>query len=253
MNLDAEIEYQKSVPEVAEQVRPTSPERILEYREARHWKTDPLHCFLAAIHRLKPTAIYEFGCGAGELTTRLAKCGYEVTGIELSPDVLAVARKRATADEVEDRVHFVEGDAIAHREDSKFGLVIAKLVLHHLDLNAALDAICAHMEEDGTAVFYEPVAFSKGLQWLRDHSFVAKDVSPNERQLSAQEIRQICSRFRESKVRYFYLTSRLCRLMPGGRMRHICKAVLEQVDRVLLPVLSHFAGAVVIEAKGLRR
>ena len=166
--------------------------------------------------------------------------------------MLAVARHRAALDGVEDRICLVQGDAISHREGKTFDVVVAKLVLHHLVLDDALDAICAHMKEDGRAAFYEPVSFSPTLQWVRDHSFVPKDVSPNERQLSAQEIRQIQSRFQESKVYYFYLTSRLCRLIPDGRMRRCCKRLLEVVDRLLMPVMSHFAGAVVIEARGLK-
>ena len=33
----------------------------------------------------------ELGCGTGEMTGRFAKVGYEVTGIDLSPDMLALA------------------------------------------------------------------------------------------------------------------------------------------------------------------
>jgi SAM-dependent methyltransferase len=253
MDHDAEINYQKHAPELAHAVQPTSPRKLAEYARPPHPLSDPLHCFLAAIHRLKPRRIYELGSGAGELTTRLAKCGYEMTAVELSPDLMAAARERARLDGVENRIHFVLGDALAHREPGeKFDLVLAKLVLHHLDIEKALDAICAHMAPGGAALIYEPVAFSRGLQWLRDRSGVAKDISPNERQLDARDLERIASRFEKTRVSYFHLLTRLVRLFPAGKAREIARRALGEIDATLLPALRYFSGAVVIEARGLR-
>ena len=36
----------------------------------------------------------ELGCGTGEMTGRFADAGYEVTGIDLSPDMLALAAQK---------------------------------------------------------------------------------------------------------------------------------------------------------------
>lgn len=36
----------------------------------------------------------ELGCGTGEMTGRFSEAGYEVTGIDLSPDMLALARDK---------------------------------------------------------------------------------------------------------------------------------------------------------------
>ncbi|WP_172249612.1 class I SAM-dependent DNA methyltransferase [Saccharibacillus deserti] len=43
----------------------------------------------------KPADVVELGCGTGTLTAMLAEEGYRVTGIDLSEDMLAVARSKA--------------------------------------------------------------------------------------------------------------------------------------------------------------
>ncbi|MCF6408558.1 class I SAM-dependent DNA methyltransferase [Pseudalkalibacillus salsuginis] len=40
-------------------------------------------------------SLLDIGCGTGEISTRLAKIGYHVTGIDLSEEMLAVARRKA--------------------------------------------------------------------------------------------------------------------------------------------------------------
>ena len=41
--------------------------------------------------------VLDLACGTGSVSVRLAKAGYEVIGVDLSPDMLAVARQKAQA------------------------------------------------------------------------------------------------------------------------------------------------------------
>lgn len=253
MNIEAEKEYQKRALELTYAVEATAQAKFEEYAAPPHPRTDPLHHFLAAIHRIKPRRIYEMGAGAGELTTRLAKCGFEIAAVELSPDLVRAAQQRAKLDGVENRARFIQGDALAHREPGeKFDLVIAKLILHHVDLEAALDAICYHVAPGGAVLIYEPVAFSRGLQWIRDRSGVPKDISPNERQLNHRDLELIGARFERVDVSYFLLLARLARLVPAGGIRNFARRFLSCIDAVLLPALKNFSGSVVIEAHGVK-
>jgi SAM-dependent methyltransferase len=49
------------------------------------------------VHRRLPPAglVVELGCGTGITTQILSRLGYDVLGIDLSPDMLAIARRRA--------------------------------------------------------------------------------------------------------------------------------------------------------------
>ena len=58
-----------------------------------------------------PTLL-ELGCGSGALTVELLRRGaVSADAVDLSPDMLDAARRRAAQGDVSDRVHFEQGDA----------------------------------------------------------------------------------------------------------------------------------------------
>ena len=63
-------------------------------------------------------AILDVGCGTGRHSLELARRGYRCTGIDLSPDMLSVAREAAGREGLD--ITFVEGDASATRLDRSF-------------------------------------------------------------------------------------------------------------------------------------
>ncbi|MRU16515.1 class I SAM-dependent methyltransferase [Roseovarius sp. A21] len=73
--------------------------------------TDALeeHLLLDRIGPARGMLILDVGCGDGVLATRLAQAGARVTGIDASADMIAAARRRATAAGVE--VDLVKGKA----------------------------------------------------------------------------------------------------------------------------------------------
>jgi SAM-dependent methyltransferase len=54
--------------------------------------------------------LLELGCGTGRLLVPLARAGYDVTGVDLSPEMLAIARAKIEAAGMEQRVTLVHGD-----------------------------------------------------------------------------------------------------------------------------------------------
>ena len=49
-------------------------------------------------HNVKPKLVLDLGCGTGSITNILSKRGYDMIGIDLSPDMLNVARDKACKD-----------------------------------------------------------------------------------------------------------------------------------------------------------
>jgi len=50
---------------------------------------------LFAKHNIKPEEILDIGCGTGNVTIPLAEMGYKLTGLDMSPEMLAVAEEKA--------------------------------------------------------------------------------------------------------------------------------------------------------------
>lgn len=251
-DLNAELEFQaRQAAEV--NVRATPPEVIDLYRHCRGWRIFRKEYVFKLIHENRPATILDFGCGSGESSTELAVMGYEVTGIDVSPDLIRLAEERARLDQVSGRTKFLAVDGTtATLPPAAFDLVLVQAVLHHVDLPACIETLDHVVKPGGFLLIVEPVAYSQVLQWVRDRTPVEKDVSPNERQLHQGDLRLIDERFTIVRREHFNIVTRLGRLVRddtwwGGRVW----IALQWIDYLLLriPGMSYFAGTVVLLCK----
>ena len=69
--------------------------------------------------------VLEVGCGTGRVLIPTARAGIEISGLDLSPHMLAVCREhlKAEPEEVQSRVRLVEGDMRAFELGQTFNLV----------------------------------------------------------------------------------------------------------------------------------
>src|SRR3989442_14186093 len=80
--------------------------------------------FIEAVFRryhVNPRTILDLGCGTGNHDIPLARRGYQVTGLDQSPAMFSLARKKTTESRV--RVRFVRADMRAFRPVRKLGSV----------------------------------------------------------------------------------------------------------------------------------
>jgi SAM-dependent methyltransferase len=103
--------------------------------------------------------VLEIGCGTGRILIPTAEAGVEVTGLDNSQSMLAVARNKIAGLEpgVRDRIELVEGDVRGMSLDRKFSLVTVpyRAFLHMLtgeDQRRALKSIHRHLAGDGKMV-----------------------------------------------------------------------------------------------------
>lgn len=98
------------------------------------------------------TRALELGCGAGEYTIGLAASGADVTGVDLSAELVGVARERVPS------ARFIVSDAesLAGVDDATMDCVVGNAALHHFDLGAALASIRRVLKPGGCMGFAEP-------------------------------------------------------------------------------------------------
>ncbi len=99
----------------------------------------------------------EFACGTGRLLLPLAATGARVTGVDLSPAMLAIAREKLAAAKLEERVRLLQGDMRTVDLKHRFGLVIVGLnsLMHLRSQPAQLEALSAaarHLAANGRLV-----------------------------------------------------------------------------------------------------
>jgi SAM-dependent methyltransferase len=107
----------------------------------------------------KVSSILELGCGTGIHATLIAKQGLGVLGVDMSADMLAEARARATAQEdLQMQLSFDQGDARDFRANRRFDAVVSLFhVLSYqsreVDLQAMMQTATSHLESGGIFVF----------------------------------------------------------------------------------------------------
>jgi len=194
--------------------------------------------------------VLELGCGKGEQALRLGRIGATVHGVDVAPTGVRLARQRALAMGLADRVSFsvMDGHALGW-PDATFDLVCGSGILHHLEIQVGLREIVRVLKSAGRAVFLEPMAHNPAIRLFRllTPSLRSRDEHP----LSVADVRRLRACFGTGTERYFGLTSLLAAPFvgaPGGRH---CACLLQRLDRVLLrlPCLRPLAWMVVLELR----
>lgn len=199
---------------------------------------DFLDLMFARMGDPKGLRILEVGCGSGALSTYLGMRGAEVVGLDVSSEMLAVARRRAEVNGVSSRVEFVDSPIETYAEpDGSFDVVLGNQTLHHLELVDAMKNIRRMLKPGGVALFAEPVLFLPEIaRKIRNSAIVRRrfpEVSdtPDERSLGTAEIQAIRSVFPASEMHTFQL---LCRLQNFVELNDRRFQRLQSVDRKLL-------------------
>jgi SAM-dependent methyltransferase len=95
--------------------------------------------------------VLEIGCGTGAWTRCLVRTSLTITSIELSQDLLAVARTEGRPV----RYACADGEHLPFADDS-FDVVSGLSILHHLEIEAALREVFRVLKPGGKAWFSEP-------------------------------------------------------------------------------------------------
>lgn len=202
--------------------------------------------------------ILDVGCGMGANAVQFAKLGARVTGIDISPKAIEVARERARLNGVEDRVTFecspFENLTLT---EERFDIVWGDAVLHHLiaELPSVLEKLTAVIAPNGLIVFSEPVNMNRALRRLRLMLPVPLEGTVGERPLEKAELDRVREYIPNIQFRFFRLFGRLDRFILTNNnyersaiLRRSASNMIALADWLLLslPFFRSFASQVVM-------
>jgi 2-polyprenyl-6-hydroxyphenyl methylase / 3-demethylubiquinone-9 3-methyltransferase len=131
---------------------------------ARFWDSHgdfrPLHLlnpvrlqFIASRTTLTGQRVLDVGCGGGLLAESLARAGAQVTGIDLAPGMIEVARLHAAESNLAIDYRVASAEELALSSPRHFEVVTCMEMLEHVPDPAAMTATLARLLAPGGALF----------------------------------------------------------------------------------------------------
>jgi SAM-dependent methyltransferase len=187
--------------------------------------------------------VLELGCGTGYFTRELARSGADIVAIDVSPELLEIARANCSGRNV--RYEIQNASALSY-PDAVFDSVVGSSVLHHLEIEEALREIHRVLKVGGTIYFTEPnmlnpqIAVQKNVPWVKRKL----GDSPDETAFFRWPLRRLLEQtgYRDVRIDPFDFLHPKTPVPLVGR--------LDVVGRFLenVPVISEFAGSLYIRA-----
>lgn len=245
-----------------------APTDTVEAREAAYWDSQAAHVdddrlrtedpgsdefgqvFLNEIGDVRGKRVLDVGCGTGSWAVHMAKAGAEVWAVDISPQSVAVVRRRAELNAVADRVHASVGSATeTGLPDAFFDLVYGQDIIHHLDANAFGREVARVLKPDGRACFSENSANNPLLMFARNHVCghfgIPRWSSDDEYPLTRLKLGVFASYFTRSKVQFpifvcfFYFDAKVFKYRSRV-MSWLCRAADRSIHR-LTPFLRRYS------------
>ena len=197
------------------------------------------------------------GCGFGDDALRLARLGAEVSAFDLSPESLSIARRLADREHLRVRFDEMPAERLVY-PDAHFDVVVARDILHHVDIPPTLAEI-ARVSRDGAVLVVNEIYSHSITERVRRSSFVERTLYPalrrfvysrdrpyiteDERKLTEADLALVTARLARIDVeKHFNMV--VTRLVPD-RFEMLARA-----DRLammaLRPIGRHLAGRVLV-------
>jgi SAM-dependent methyltransferase len=145
--------------------------------------------------------VLEVGCGAGTDLVRFARGGAIVTGVDLAPSAIALARQNFAQQGLTADLREADGEQLPF-DDGSFDLVYAHGVVQYTSNPAALVNECHRvLKSGGEAVFqvYNRISWLNALSKLMKVPLEHED-APVLEKYSAAEFRRLLDAFRDVRI-----------------------------------------------------
>jgi SAM-dependent methyltransferase len=213
----------------------------------------PLESTFGLLGDIRGLTVLDFGCGTGENSLLLARRGAHVIAVDISEDLIGLARQRLEINGLPGAADFIVGSAHdLPLANGSVDMVVGIAVLHHLDLEQASREVFRVLKDGGRAIFQEPVRDSRVLRAVRKMiPYRSPDVSPFERPLTSRELRRFASSFQTDLIRAFSLPFVSLASVISPLRQHLEK--LYRIDHAVLSRLPMFSRLAAIRVIALSK
>lgn len=137
-------------------------------QKALHALNPPRLAYVADRIALDGAKVVDVGCGGGLLSESMAKAGADVTGIDLAPELVKIARLHGLDSRVEVDYREQSVETLAAHEAGSFDAVTCMEMLEHVPDPAAILLACAALLKPGGRLFVStlnrtPAAFALAI------------------------------------------------------------------------------------------
>ena len=167
---------------------------------------------------LKPGArVADLGCGSGAFTALLARAGYVCVGLDISPQLVAVGRRKHP------EIAFVEGDIerLPFADAGFDGVLLSGVVHHFPDPSPCAAEVFRVLRPHGRFLAFDPNRMNPFMWLYRDRTspfYSPVGVTENERPVLAGEVAAVFARAGFS-VSSHYLAGLAYRYVASPRAR----------------------------------
>jgi SAM-dependent methyltransferase len=190
----------------AEEARKTllAPSEVDRYLNPPADTLYPLEYAFHLLGDVRDKTVLDLGCGTGENIVPLVKRGAQVIGMDISPDLVALAQRRLQDADL----HAVLKVGSAYETglpSESVDVIFCISLVHHLDIALVCEEMKRILTKNGFVVLKEPIRFSRMYGRLRSLLPSHADVSDYEHPLTSAELAILTERFRATGTRYFRL------------------------------------------------
>lgn len=164
----------------------------------------PLEYAFYLLGTVEGKTVLDLGCGTGENMPPLIARGANVIGIDISPDLIALAERRLMNEQMKATVRV--GSAYdTELPDESVDVIFCMSLVHHLEIPRVREEMSRILRKGGFVVFREPIRFSTTYGRLRRLLPAHEEISDYEHPLTREELALMTEGFEVTGTRFFRL------------------------------------------------
>ena len=199
---------------------------------------------LLTAHVDKNMHVLEIGCGTGLLTNELKHSKAHINAIDISPDLLSIAKKKIKSENIK---FSLDNAYDLNFNNECFDTIIGSSILHHLNVKKALAEFYRVLKPGGTIYFTEPNMLNPIIAIQKNIPFIKKIMgdTPDETAFIKWKIKEL---LKTNKYKNIEVTSFdfLHPSLPAFSLP-IMKPLTDFLDE--LPIISEIAGSLYIKSQ----